>query len=49
MSWALADTIAATGLQKAYNSSHIGTDIIKIKVLLNIKNKPEQGHQSGPL
>lgn len=49
MSWALADTFVARVLQKADNSSHIWTGTVEIKVLLNIKKKPEQGHQSGPL
>lgn len=49
MSCALADTITASGLQNAYNSSQIWTDTVKIKTLLDIKNKPEQGHESGPL
>lgn len=49
MSCALADTIIASGLQNAYNLNQIWTDTVKIKTLLDMKNKPEQGYQSGPL
>lgn len=49
VSCALADAIIALGLQNVYNTRLKWTDTVQIKSLMDVKNKPEQGCQSGPV